>query len=97
MKVERTGKRMIWGEMLPYKRMKAVLSMTAKTLRIKVQRPWVFVELEWKAPPHEGTACGFARCCYLDTFDATRGVAIARGRAVADYAKVLWNNGTKGE
>ena len=101
MKVERLGKRETPLGLLTFRELKTVLTETAKIGETIVQEPWAFVKVFWpdhrqKSGQYEDSA-GFTRCMYTDTFDEKRGIAIARGRAVADYAKRLWDTagGTK--
>jgi len=73
---------------LSYRELKAALHTGADMELCVAAKPWVFVRLV--LPPYGVRVPGFAKCCYVDTFDREFGTAIARGRAVAEYAKILW-------
>ena len=93
-KGERLGKRETPFGLLGFKELKAKLDEKATGREWVVKPPWVYTSLYW---PGGNGGRGFARCMYTDTFDEKRGIAIASGRAVADYAKRLWDNGTEGD
>ena len=93
-KGERLGKRETPFGLLGFKELKTKIDEKVTGREHVVSNPWVMVRLFW---PYSGFSFGFAKCMYSDTFDEKRGIAIARGRAVADYAKRLWDNGTKGD
>ena len=100
MKVERLGKRETPFGLLGFKELKAALAEEVFGLSAITQPPWAYVSMLLPSKFSGGTTKvlrGFAKCMYTDAFDEKRGVAIARGRAVANYAKRLWDNGTKGD
>ena len=91
MKVERLGRRRTAVGGFTFKGLKTKLEQWAGPNEKVVSPPWVMVKLTWYEHGPHGYSYGFAKCMYSDTFDEQRGVAIARGRAVAAYAKRLWD------